>query len=155
MHLTVRKQRRGGPVSAARAAGRGVALLEVLVALLIFMFGILGLVGLQAALTRAQTSGKFRVDATFLAEEYVGTLWGDTANVGTYVITAGSCVTTSNQVCADWVSKLANNLPEGGAVVTVDASGNVTIKITWTVPSEGAHTYETVASIRSSGALVP
>jgi type IV pilus assembly protein PilV len=155
MHLTIRKQRRGGPMSAARAAGRGVALLEVLVALLIFMFGILGLVGLQAALTRAQTSGKFRVDATFLAEEYVGTLWGDTANVGTYVITGGSCVTTANQSCADWVSKVANRLPEGAAVVTVAASGVVTIKVNWTVPSEGAHTYESVATIRSAEALVP
>ena len=150
--LNFRNRRRGGAMPAGRPAVRGVALIEVLVALLIFMFGILGLVGLQAALTRAQTSGQFRVDAAFLAEEYVGTLWGDKANVGTYVITSGSCATTANQICVDWVSKVANRLPAGTAVVTVGASGDVSITITWTVPSEGTHKYETSASILSADA---
>ena len=44
----------------------GFALIEVLVAVLLFAIGILGMVGLQASMTQAQTESKVRADAANL-----------------------------------------------------------------------------------------
>ncbi|MDR7331073.1 type IV pilus modification protein PilV [Roseateles asaccharophilus] len=51
---------------------RGVLLLEVLIALLIFSLGVLGLVGLQAAAAKQSGHTKYRADATLLANELLG-----------------------------------------------------------------------------------
>ena len=51
---------------------RGVLLLEVLIALLIFSLGVLGLVGLQAAASKQSGQTKYRADATLLANDIVG-----------------------------------------------------------------------------------
>ncbi|MFT7723136.1 MAG: type IV pilus modification protein PilV [Roseateles sp.] len=56
----------------ARPGQRGVLLLEVLVALLIFSLGVLGLVGLQASAAKQSGETKYRADATLLANELLG-----------------------------------------------------------------------------------
>lgn len=50
-------------------------LLEVLIALLIFALGILGLVGLQANAVKQSSQSKFRADATLLANDLIGQMW--------------------------------------------------------------------------------
>ena len=65
-------------------AQRGFMLLEVLVALLIFSIGVLGIVGLQASMTKAQTGSKFRADAAFLAQRLVGGMWSDRSGLNNY-----------------------------------------------------------------------
>jgi type IV pilus assembly protein PilV len=50
-------------------------LLEVLIALLIFALGILGLVGLQASAIQQSGQAKLRADATLLADELIGQMW--------------------------------------------------------------------------------
>jgi type IV pilus assembly protein PilV len=54
---------------------RGVMLLEVLIALLIFALGVLGLVGLQARAARDSSQTKYRADATLLANDLLGQMW--------------------------------------------------------------------------------
>lgn len=54
---------------------RGVLLLEVLIALLIFALGVLGLVGLQASATKQSGQTKYRADATLLANDLIGQMW--------------------------------------------------------------------------------
>ncbi len=56
-------------------------LIEALVAVLIFAFGVLGIVGLQAAMTKAQTQSKSRADASLLAQQVIGSMWTDTPNL--------------------------------------------------------------------------
>jgi type IV pilus assembly protein PilV len=56
----------------------GVLLLEVLIALLIFALGVLGLVGLQATAIKQSSQTKFRADATLLANELIGQMWVST-----------------------------------------------------------------------------
>lgn len=51
---------------------RGVLLLEVLIALLIFALGVLGLVGLQATAAKQSGQTKYRADATLLANDLLG-----------------------------------------------------------------------------------
>ena len=63
---------------------RGVALVEALVGILIFAFGIVGLVGLQVAMTRAQGSAKYRADAAYLSSQALGAMWADRRNLAKY-----------------------------------------------------------------------
>ena len=123
---------------------RGVALVEAMVAILIFAFGVLGLVGMQASMTRAQSAGKFRSDASSLAGEAMGLMWADRGNLVKYA--SATCATY--QPCLDWKNKVASVLPGGNAVVTANATdGAVSITLTWTVPDEGTHTYVTSTAI--------
>jgi type IV pilus assembly protein PilV len=121
---------------------RGFMLLEALVALLIFAFGVLGLVGLQAAMTKAQSTAKYRADAAFLAQQVLGTMWSDAPNLANYA--TANC--TGYARCNSWVSKVAGTLPGGAATVTL-AANDVTVAITWTQPNEGTHTYTTRTTI--------
>ncbi len=50
-------------------------LLEVLVAILIFALGVLGLVGLQANAIELSGQAKYRADATLLANDLIGRMW--------------------------------------------------------------------------------
>lgn len=136
--LPLRARARVGSRSRSRSR-RGFALIEVLVAGLIFAFGVLGIVGLQAQMSRAQTTGKSRVDAINLASELIGTMWGDgTSNLGKFDTT--QCATYAT--CNAWLEKLERTLPGGSAQVEIQAQGVVFITISWTSP-EGTGTYTT------------
>ena len=122
----------------------GVVLIEVMVALLIFMFGVLGLVGLQASVTRAQTDSKVRADASYLAGEMVGRLWTDMSNLGNY--DSSKCASTD--LCKEWQAKVTASLPKGNGSVTINAAtGDAVITITWVGPDGQTHTYVTNAAI--------
>ncbi len=133
--------------SGRRLAGRrvdGFVLIEVMIALLIFMFGILGLIGLQVSMTRATSDSKARADATYLASEMVGRLWSDMSNIAQY----DSSKCSSTAACKEWQAKVAAALPQGSGTVTIDASAVIaTIVITWTGPDQLKHTYTTNTAI--------
>ncbi len=126
---------------------RGAMLIEVLVAILIFSIGVLALVGLQAQMTHAQGTAKSRADATYLANELIGVMWSDTTNLSSYDTCDGYAR------CSDWQAKVANALPKGtGTIEVVDATtGEVTITLRWTSPSDGDHQYVTTTFIRAAG----
>lgn len=129
-------------------ANRGIAMLEALVGILIFTTGILGVVGLQAAMTRAQGAAKVRADAALLANELVGVMWADSANAMSANLSNyhTGCSTGS---CGQWLAKVARALPAGTASIETDANtGSVIISISWTTPSDGTHRYITNTSIR-------
>jgi type IV pilus assembly protein PilV len=153
------KQRHHFPrARAGRRAAGGFMLLEVLVALLIFMVGSLGIVGLQAAMTKAQTGSKFRADASFLAQRLIGNMWSDRSGLTNYA--TANCA--SHTRCNEWVSEVARALPNGAATVTVAAlpdgtdvstglvvAADVTVTITWAPPNEEQRTYTTTSSVSS------
>jgi len=134
--------RHGRSLAAKRHMG-GIVLIEVLIAMLIFMFGVLGLVGLQASVTRAQTDSKVRADAAYLASEMVGRLWSDVANIANY--DSSKCASTA--LCKDWQTKVAASLPNGAGTLTVAANGDVTISVSWKGPDGQTHTYATNTTI--------
>jgi len=123
---------------------RGIALLEVLVALLIFMLGVLGLVGLQGALTKAETDTKFRADAAYLAGEGVSRLWSDLNNMATY--TGSGCASVAR--CQEWLDKIAYRLPQGTGALAIDAlTGDVTVTVSWKLPNGQTHQYVTHTTV--------
>ncbi|HWW04711.1 type IV pilus modification PilV family protein [Collimonas sp.] len=118
----------------------GFALIEVLVAILIFSFGILGLVGLQAVTINNSISAEDRSQAALLSDNLVAMLWSKSKLVG------GSC----DLLCAadggnakdysNWQSKVAAVLQGGKGVAALDASNPALVKIsiTWTAAAKTA-----------------
>ncbi len=130
---------------ARRKSQRGVALIEALVGILIFAFGIIGLVGLQVAMTRAQGTAKFRADAAYLGSEVIGRMWADQPNLAQY--NTANC--GSYDPCKDWRDKVSASLPGGSPTLEYTAAdGTVALTITWTTPAEGTHTHVVATSIR-------
>jgi len=108
----------------------GVSLIEVLVAILIFSFGIVGLMGLQARALQFSTSAEDTSRAALLANEL-----GSTMVLSKTVQTIGL---VPPGAYAAWQARVANTtnggLPNG--VGTVVTNGNVaTITIQWRPPS--------------------
>ena len=130
----------------ARHANRGFMLVEALVAMLIFAFGVLGVVGLQVAMTKAQTQSKFRADASQLAQQLIGAMWSDVTNLPSYA--TASC--SGYARCNEWATRVASALPNGAAAVDLSASPEVVITITWAPPNEQTHTYTTMSAIAAN-----
>ncbi len=128
-------------------------LIEVLISVLIFSVGVVALVALQAAMTRAQTEAKARTDASYLATELVGLMWADVNNLNSY--TTASCA--SNTQCNMWLAKVQQTLPTNNTapVVTVNTDaaspelGDVSILITWQPPGGETRRYTMSTSIKS------
>lgn len=126
----------------------GIAMIEVLVAMLIFMLGVLGLVGLQGSMTRAQTESKFRADAAYLANEAIGRMWSNLSSIASY--DGGGCASVAR--CKEWQDKVNASLPQGAGAVALDAStGDATITVSWTSPGGETHKYVTSTSVAKAG----
>ena len=124
---------------------RGFVLLEALIALLIFALAVLGLVGLQASMTRATSGAKYRADAAYLASDLVGTMWTDSRNLALY--DASRCA--GHPPCQRWMARVSERLPTGvgSAQVSTTAPGQVTVKVTWQAPSDELRQFQTTTAI--------
>ncbi len=113
------------PVQPLRRQG-GIALLEVLVAVLLFSLGILGLIGLQARAIGFSVDAEDRNRAALLANEIATQMWlQKTASVN---------LDAWKLRVAD---PLAGGLPEGEGNVVV--AGNVAdVTITWRPPARNS-----------------
>lgn len=112
----------------------GVALLEALVGILIFSIGILALMGLQAQSIRNTVEAKYRNEAAYLANQIIGQMWVDRANLAAYDTGGGA-----NPNMANWRTRVAATLPRvvvGGInSPTIDIAANqATVTIFWQMP---------------------
>lgn len=125
---------------------RGSVLIEALIGFLIFAVGVLGLVGLQVSMTRAQTGTKVRADAVQLANEIIGIMWADREQNHTFYTAAGC---SGHPPCSEWQLKVKRSLPGGEGVVDFNAANlfEVKVSLTWSLPEEGAHKFEMVGVI--------
>jgi type IV pilus assembly protein PilV len=117
----------------ARAA-RGIALIEVLVAVVILGLGLLGTVGLQARTYAALADTGMRAEATMAAEKLIGLMTTDQANLAAYALAPGA---TPGARLQPWFSETRAHIP--GAAIEVDvapAAGadgtQVVVAISWT-----------------------
>jgi len=118
----------------SKSAQAGVVLLEAMIAILIFSMGVLAIVGLQAAMIKNTADSKFRADAGFIAQQRIGLMWSDPANLVSYLE-------------AD--TDISNLLPSGRRTVTQPVAGQFTVTVTWQQPGggEAQHTFTTTARI--------
>lgn len=114
-----------------RRRGRttGFTLIEVLVSILVFSFGLLGLVGMQARILQASTQNADRARASLLANEIVSVMWA-----------RQTTAITGLDDYRNWQARVATpatgGLPRGeGAVSVPDAGKQVTVTIKWQPPS--------------------
>lgn len=126
----------------------GIILIEVLISVFIFSIGVLALVGLQAVMTKNVTHAKLRGEASYLANQLIGQMWVDQANLGNYAMTAGTCAAAGYANCTNWRSAVQQTLPGGAADVTVNGTA-VRIALTWRLPggAEVPGRYEIDANI--------
>lgn len=113
---------------------RGIALLESLIALLIFSMGILAIAGLQGFMIKGTSEAKNRADASLIAQSRVAMMWANPADLAGFIeLAPGTPVP---------------DLPNGLRTTAVTAAtGAVTVTVTWTTPGEATHNYSTNAHI--------
>lgn len=122
---------------------RGSILIEGLVAILIFSLGVIALIGMQTLSINESLHGKYRTDASYLANEIIGQMLLDKANVSSYADTASS---QSPQREA-WDDRVTASLPNGSATITMDGS-NVTVVVSWRNSNEtSSHSYRSIAQV--------
>lgn len=124
----------------------GFVIVDVLIAILLFSVGVLGLIALQSAMTKSQLESKVRADASYLANELVAQMWSDTANINAYT---SDC--ESHGPCKTWQSKVTAALPSGEGAVSANASGGISITISWTNTAGDQHRYVTQTSVSAAG----
>jgi type IV pilus assembly protein PilV len=124
----------------------GIALLEALIAILLFSLGVLALVGLQATMNKNVTHAKLRGEAAFLANQLIGQMWVDQANLSRYVVTAGTCGEAGFANCTNWQTSVAQVLPSGTADVTVNGTA-VDVTLNWQLPGEAPGRFQIGANI--------
>lgn len=112
----------------------GVVLVEALIAILLFSLGILALVGLQATMSKNVTHAKLRSEASFLANQVVGQMWVDQANLGKYATADDTC--DGYDSCSKWLAAVTQTLPGGSATITVNAP-RVDVSLSWILPGQG------------------
>lgn len=131
----------------------GVMLLEVLIALLIFAFGILGLIGMQAVSIKLTGESKYRAEAAMFVDQLVNQMWADDRTNA--VLVANYDSTAGGNKYMEWrnqVQAASTGLPgASGAnapIVAIDVNNVVTVTVFWQAPEEtAAHRYVTVARL--------
>ena len=126
---------------AQRARNRGVSMIEVLVVIVLFSFGLIGMVGLQARAVQFSVSAEDSSRAALLANEVVSAMW------------INNSLTLAPADIAAWNTRVGDptdrGLPNGAGTVVV--AGNVaTVTVTWRAPHEPVgtvHTYVTQVRI--------
>ena len=134
----------------------GASMLELLVSLLIFSFGMLGIAGLQIRSLGMSQSSLYRSQATALTDDILDRMRADRDNAlanqwTTTLATASSSIATTPLPKADmkdWKATVEALLPDGKASVTM-SSGTVTVILQWddTRGREGAQSWTTVSRL--------
>lgn len=145
---------------------RGSVLLEALIAILIFSFGLLGLIGIQASAVGLSIDAKYRADAAYLANQIVSQMWVDRANMDTYAHHAtGSACTPTGAASANtkvhdgatpgsWAFQVAQSLPSATQdrqqikITTIGTTRRIEVGLCWKRPQESTwHSHLTVTQI--------
>ena len=143
---------------------KGFTLLEVMIAMVIFSIGLLGLAGLMAQSTSYNNSAQFRTQATFLAYDMLDRMranpseaanptlrynvnFGTTPNDPPATCFATTCSLTQLATAdkEQWLTSVQALLPNGDGKVTHDISSGTTtifiIEIRWDDPVGGTTSF--------------
>ncbi|MGV3741075.1 MAG: type IV pilus modification protein PilV [Burkholderiaceae bacterium] len=143
---------------------RGVTLIEALISIGIFSFGILGLIGLQATAIRVSADAKERAEAVILANSLIGRLSvSEEANKAEFAYRAdgqvcdpeGAGDTDTAAQVDEWLVQVAETLPgatsEMQQVIIDPASDLVTINMCWRGKDERFHQHSVVTQMQWQG----
>lgn len=139
----------------------GFTIIEVLVSLLIFSVGLLGVVSMFGTAVRTSTSAEFRTMAAMMASDLIGRMWMSDRRYTTLQATYGSAnegggyVAWKNMVTQSGLPDAASLSPTvtfatvgGGGSAAVNSSV-ATITIFWRMPGDAdVHQYVAVAQMK-------
>lgn len=136
---------------------RGSVLLEALVGMLIFSIGILALVAMQAESIRNTSEARYRNDASYLANQIIGRMWADRANLASYAHRPGGtpCASTGTASAyagvTDWLADVDLILPNPTSTrrqIIVGANNLVTVGLCWQTGNGTPHNLVVSAQIQ-------
>lgn len=107
---------------------QGAVLLEALIAVLIFSFGILAISGLQGAMMKNTADATYRAEASYIVQQRLGAMLVDPIALG-----GGSYPVAT--------------LPAGNLTITPLSASRLQFVVNWQVPGEAQHKYEAVTTI--------
>ena len=127
-------------LSATRQQG-GFSLIEVMIAILVLGFGLLGFALLQTTSVRYVQSANYRTQATNLSYELLDQIRINRAAavlyVANYSATTTACTPptggdiTAQQFMADWQCRLGKALGEGATASVTRNGDQVTVRVSW------------------------
>ena len=109
----------------------GVALLEVMIAVILLGIGLLGAIGLQARSYAALADAGQRAEATIQADKLLGMMNNDVANIAGYALAADG---QAGAAVAPWLAETRALIPGAAATVAVAQQGTrwrVDVTIAW------------------------
>jgi type IV pilus assembly protein PilV len=113
------------------ASQRGSTLIEVMVSVVLFSVGVIGLMRVLGTAVQDTGALQYRSTAATLADTIIGRMWVDRTNLPAYA-TAGTAIP---------------DLPNGNRIVAV-AGNVVTVTITWQAPGAAqASSHQVTATI--------
>jgi type IV pilus assembly protein PilV len=117
----------------------GVVLLEVLISMVLFSFGVLGMIGLQVIATQNSVNSQDRAVASILANDMVSLMWIKKSDS----ITAAAIATD----IAVWKTKVSQSVLANPLGDVTQAGNVITVTVTWKAPtktsSDNRNKYET------------
>lgn len=139
----------------------GGALIEALVSIVVFTFGVLGLLGLQAVAIKNSSDANYRSNASYLANQIIGQIWVDRTNIDDYAHypTGANCnfagSVSSNGNVTQWITQVTSMLPGAASsriqiqvIPSVGDTKRVTVTVCWQTPQENtAHNFVITAEI--------
>jgi len=148
---------------------KGFTLLEVMIAMVIFSIGLLGLAGLMAQSTRFNNSAQYRTQAVYLAYDMLDRMranpdeaknpilnynisLGNTPGTNTCYATTCTLTQLATADKDQWLSAVQLALPGGDGEVTLpNPTTNIVfvIKIVWTDPADPASDTPSTFFLRS------
>lgn len=136
-----------------RGTQAGVTLIEVLVSIVIFSVGLLGLAAMQLHALQFNEAASVRGHAVFLAYEMADRIRArpETVPLGEYALTVcpaddNSCTNSTKSDHVDWLANLSGQLPEGTGTVSV-AGDRVTVTVQWNDSRVGGAADQTISIV--------
>jgi type IV pilus assembly protein PilV len=119
----------------------GGGLIEALISLVTISIGILGMIGMQAALLAENGESRVRMQAGFFATSILGMAAANPENVGCFIVNAAQTVACSSTdaatQAANWNAQVSDALPNSATVppqVAYDStSGQLSVTLRWRI----------------------
>lgn len=138
---------------------RGFILLDALIAILIFSFGILGMMALQASAIKLAGDARYRTDAAMLADQVIAQMWGSDPKTATLQAAFAGSGGVGGARYATWFKTLDCASTSAGTgclpgvaghppMIAIDSTNLVTVTVYWQAPNDlGPHNYVSITQI--------